>query len=85
MLSFTSYELLQKNFTPYDGAPLLGGVRTKKDKQPRNFHLNITHCSLHFVSAEVYRCHKINTCTLFFALNVFLSERRNFAGNKISI
>ena len=39
-----------------------GGVRTKKDKQPRNFHLN---CSLHFVSTRVYRCHKSNNCTLF--------------------
>ena len=43
------------------------------------------HCSLHFVSTEVYRYHKINNYTLFFALNVFLSERLNFADYKISI
>ena len=45
------------------------------------------HCNVHFVSTEVYRCHKFNNCTLFLVLNlhVFLSERRDFADNKISI
>ena len=63
---------------------LTGGVRTKKEKQPR-FCSFETHCSLQFVSTEVYRRHKINKCTLFFALDIFLSERRNFADNKINI
>ena len=29
-------------------------------------------CSLHFVSMEVYRCHKINNCTLFFVWGAVL-------------
>ena len=61
---------------------LAGGVRTRKATE--NF-LFEPHYSLQFVSKEVYRCHKINNCTLFIALNVLLSERRNFADNKINI
>ena len=60
---------------------LAGGVRTNKEKQPKNFHLKFT---TKFVSMEVYRRHTINNCALFFALDVFLSERRNFEDNKIN-
>ena len=66
---------------------LVGGVRTKKDEQQRNFHLNVTVVYILF-------CHKVRTARRFFffffffffsALNVLISERRNFADNKISM
>ena len=94
MFSFTIYKLLQ-NFTPYDGAPPCR-QSTKKERQATEKFSFGRPCSLHFVSAEVYRCHKtlllffvVVVCffflLFFFVLNVFLFERRNFVDNKISI
>ena len=51
----------------------------------RKATLNVTVVYRKFISTEVYRCHKIKNYTLVFASNVFLSERRNFANNKINI
>ena len=58
---------------------------TNKERQAIKKFSFEHHCSVHFVSTEVNKCHKINNWTLLFALNVFLSEGRNFADNKISI
>ena len=62
-----------KNFTPYDGAPPCRRNTNKERQATEEFSFE-RHCSLYFISTEVSRCHKINNCTLFFALNVFLKD-----------
>ena len=54
---------------------LASGVGTKKEKQPRNFlFFFFFFFTAKFISTELYRCHKINNCTVVFALNLFLIE-----------
>ena len=69
---------------------LAGAVRTKKEKQPRNFHLNVT-VVYNLLVRRYTDAIKLTTAQLhivfffffffflFFALNLFLSERGNFA------
>ena len=63
---------------------LTGGVRTKKEKQPRNFHLNLT-VVYNLLVWRYTDAIKLTTVHCLFALNVFLFERRKFVGNKINI
>ena len=63
---------------------LAGGLRPQKEKQPRNFHFDLTVVNNLLVRRYIDAI-KLTALTLFFALNVFLSEIRNFADNKINI
>ena len=63
---------------------LAGGVRTKKEKQPRNFHLNLT-VVYNLLVQRYTDLIKLTPVHCVFALNVFLSKRRNFADNKINM
>ena len=60
---------------------LAGGERTKKDKQPRIFHLNVAVVYILLVRwyTNAIKLTTTRCCFFFFffALNVFLSERRN--------
>ena len=64
---------------------LADGVRTKKEKQPRKFHLNLTVVYNLLVRRYTDAIKLTTVHCFFFPLNVFLSERRNFADNKINI